>query len=1294
MAVAIKHFDTLTRVDLDIRENIQNSLAEYLFPDTEFAIGSIYEDVSIPEHLDTYQDKTLQFASGERMYFGNEEIREQVYPNVSDGAAYGSLIFTPCQSFEEIDVRVLIVDHETGANGGILPVDMAKELSGDCRGKISTYMAEKLTGVDDTPFQFRLGVKPQAESSVHRIAKGTLAPDNLKELTGSQAVAQTGYDLILPTSSFKGRKEGYEPIEPGEYNLKVGIGIKTLAKYGEQSLGTQVLVNYPKAVQAEILPRLENEAKKLAANQSSPQKLAQHYIELYERRKELIQDGQSLDKDFNYEDLEGFDEIIDEAFGDEDNTQNTAEQDWALYRLLKADKHAKLTEHPKIIDELNKFVRKRWVEIATGRAIKFKAGMAQPSLRLKEDEICIPTIPHGKEVIVTRSPLINSNGVIVLKNRHLPEVSHLQGVVHIHPDTAAERLQGDFDGDRICFEEAEKYPVLAAEVKEYNLEQNRYPDIVKRDKIPYQGTFPEIALSAADNKIGLIANQIQRAVALRWETYALPEANKVGYVKNIAQKMSSLVQEESGSITVPDKYQERVTQLANLSEHPSPEEINKALETVRSINFDLVADLGNELQVAVDGPKSAARPDEEQLRNLKAIGGYKYPKWLYEKKNPQAYLDRPMKTNGYSPIDLMINQTNKSFQSNQLTPLTTVSFRPLFSDVKFTPQQEQLARSIRDTYNSLLGRAILASQRSDKPILKVTSATSGKTIEVSKILKPGNSQIWRAEKLDIGIREHFKPTPENKNTLNAVVIQEDGIEKRIGVITAEQIKEHGLKPGHTLRGAKVSVEPGVTKAQVKAMFKEATDYLDYFRQKTPEQDKTALAAALWHVSHTKGSDRGNHYKKASVALNLFPEEVIKQLEKPPVRDMQIGGIAFSSYADKIWQGEKVNCEVQKVEDKNSPNYGKKMVLVEGKPLGHFVRDSTSLPNQTKFTANLSSPLGAYVMATTPKGNEIKIGQIKNFAFKDNQWKDKPANLKLGYEWIKNKKEPVALLEGKILGIVHRDSVKELKNVKGQNLIEQGYSPQVSLTRSPSSIVDLKLDVDSLVYPWAEQSEVKEAEPVALQENSSEPKFISSEAVKVVSPILKDFLKLKQVEHFQGENYSAIWKKDSQTLTLSDSSGSTKLEAQYVGGEWQAKVDNLTPQDVKFFQKLHPKIQEKLNPNPSIEEKRQLLRQEYERLKGKVKSNPHLSGASVEKTDLAIARLVIQEAINSGQKDNLLNRVGLALSQSDLLREWKQSLPKTEYKTLAKEYVFQKFEQASQIRESLLAEKQDTFDLTR
>lgn len=95
------------------------------------------------------------------MYFATEEVRDLVYPNKSDGAAYGSLVFTPCRSFKEESVRVLIVDDATGENGGIMPPDQAKKLVGDCYGKISRDLAVELTGKPHTPFQFRMGIKPK-----------------------------------------------------------------------------------------------------------------------------------------------------------------------------------------------------------------------------------------------------------------------------------------------------------------------------------------------------------------------------------------------------------------------------------------------------------------------------------------------------------------------------------------------------------------------------------------------------------------------------------------------------------------------------------------------------------------------------------------------------------------------------------------------------------------------------------------------------------------------------------------------------------------------------------------------------------------------------------------------------------------------------------------------------------------------------------------------------------------------------------------------------------------------------
>jgi hypothetical protein len=47
---------------------------------------------------------------------------------------------------------------------------------------------------------------------------------------------------------------------------------------------------------------------------------------------------------------------------------------------------------------------------------------------------------------------------------------------------------GDFDGDRVAYGLARDFPILAAEVKEKNLPQNRYADVIKKDKIPYSGS--------------------------------------------------------------------------------------------------------------------------------------------------------------------------------------------------------------------------------------------------------------------------------------------------------------------------------------------------------------------------------------------------------------------------------------------------------------------------------------------------------------------------------------------------------------------------------------------------------------------------------------------------------------------------------------------------------------------------------------------------------------------------------------------------------------------------------------
>ncbi len=623
MTLHLSHFDTRLKQDLQVKEPIKNCLAEYLFPDIKFALGEINPQKVQAKDLQEYQGMNLQLSSGRRMYFLDQPVREKVYPSPSDGAAYGSLLFTPCQKFSVLKkVRVLVVNDLTGETNGILPPEQAKRLVGDCYGKMSLSLAEQLTERKNAPFQFRLGIKPQEEFSVYRIAKGTLAPDaRLETLTST--VRRQGdkikirYDLILPTSSFKGRK-GQDAIQPGEYILDVGIGVKSLAEYGKQSLGPQVLVNYPKGVKEDLLPVLQMKAIDLVNSQKNIYSLAEHFVKAYKERAKFKTDIVS----------ENDEEIFSFSDGLEGETEEIKTNEKNLYDLLEKDlkHHGQLLEHPYVVGELQKFLQRQWKDIALGRAIKFQSALAQPNQDLDSDEVCVPRMPDGAELIITRSPLVNSNGVIVLKNRHIPELMRLDGCIHINPATAAKHLQADFDGDRLAFERAERYPNLTAEIKESLLPENRYPDVVKRDKVLYKGSFEEIAVSAAGNDIGRIANQIMAAVTLRWETLLIPDEQKEGYVQKVAQYYRGLLAKDAeNSFNIPAKYRKDITAIANLPQSPSPQKIETTLQSMRNIQFKIVSDLSNELQVAVDGPKSALRPQQSVISVCRQIGGYNSP---------------------------------------------------------------------------------------------------------------------------------------------------------------------------------------------------------------------------------------------------------------------------------------------------------------------------------------------------------------------------------------------------------------------------------------------------------------------------------------------------------------------------------------------------------------------------------------------------------------------------------------------------------------------------------------------
>ncbi len=354
----------------------------------------------------------------------------------------------------------------------------------------------------------------------------------------------------------------------------------------------------------------------MAEIQCDQRALARRFVESEKERRKFRE--QTAEDEVKVVDAYRMAELIGNAF-DADISDDSNPDRIPLYQVIEKDieHHCQLLEHPKIVSVLQQFVVNEWRDMATGRSIRVNSGLAQPSRSLAPDEVSIPILPDGEKVIVTRTPTLNSNGVLVLTNRLLPELGSLHGVVHIHPDTARIHLQCDFDGDRLAFEKAKRFPTLTKEIERALLPENRYPEVIKRDKTAYKGTFAQIAIKVMHCHIGPIANDIQRSISLRWEATLLPEQLKESYILQAGQHYKGVLEGYAkGALELPPQYLDCVRRLAGLSKlkELNRQEIEQGLKDFQTIQREIVGELAHELQVAADGPKSSARPNEAVIK--------------------------------------------------------------------------------------------------------------------------------------------------------------------------------------------------------------------------------------------------------------------------------------------------------------------------------------------------------------------------------------------------------------------------------------------------------------------------------------------------------------------------------------------------------------------------------------------------------------------------------------------------------------------------------------------------------
>ncbi|MBH8573567.1 hypothetical protein I8752_11185 [Nostocaceae cyanobacterium CENA369] len=1018
-----------------------------------------------------------------------------------------------------------------GENGGIIDKKVAFKLVGDCYGQISPQLYDKLTKREEQTdksyhvIQHRFGWKEgDGEDTKYRFGKGTLRPYNLAEIKYADFNNKPKIDLILPLSSFKGtdkdRPDGPSKpqIQPGLYKQKIWLGEKSQSERGKTAI-SQLLASFPQGIK-DFAEELETQAQKLADNQDDPRKLAQLYCEKYEKRKAFtesqkesfsqeinlaVADGSLLTQLESLAQNENNEELEVDANNDEE-LDKSQQNDLLMYKIIKADLmggHNQLLETEKVRKELSKFVQGEWRDIALGRTLTFDRAMIIPSKELKNGEICVPWMNEGEKVLNFRSPFLNSNGLCVSTNKLVedsiaPDGTNLKGIIVVNdedhkrikarlgenevapPETESERQGRDFDGDCIGVALASKYPNFTAEAEYRNQIENAYRPTIKEKKQSFyingeQPPFEEIAIHMSDSiSVGVINNQVTALEALESEieilkTYGTPE-QKSEYLDKVSHHYQKLLAAENYEEPLPirKEYKSYIKEFVALASSPKTDAIiSQAMDVNRQLYRKMIEEACYHNQIAVDLFKSSKKPEmgliKENNRYL-----YRQVDYIRNKKSTAVYLNTGIKTEGYSPVELLINQTNKYFQQSQLESRPIVQFQDLFRGVEFTPQQRLSAIAAKHEFDKLFNAAVAIERQreSERGPSAIIQTQQGTKLEITNLVRYKHPLIWKAQTINLKLE-----VDKRSSKLLAIAqidneVGDDGQpqHRKLGTVSPQSVEEYGLKPGMTTSNSKlVELKPELSRGQTKLMFQQAYAMAEAFRSSIPEHERLSAAAAVWNVGAARQDELEDkesnaksqiHKKTPNFVFAAFGDEIISRLNQLQFSAIRVGtlGNEANSFKDKVWNlDEKYSIEIKASHHPpGHERHASRLLFVqdsdgEYKEFAMLEPRTGQLPIGTKAIANIlpgeTYTASATISLTGTEPIDFTIREIKKFSHAEKVFHGQEVMLSIGKVPMPNETVKIKL-SGKVLGELDADSVKQLQAF---NYIKDGNILNLKLT---------------------------------------------------------------------------------------------------------------------------------------------------------------------------------------------------------------------------------------------------------
>lgn len=924
-------------------------------------------------------------------------------------------------------------------------------------------------------------------------------------------------------------------IQPGEYIMRMGIGNKTDAYYGVTSTGAQFWNSFPLGVQGDVLPRLEKRLEELKEMASDPRKIAQDYIDSMDARyKHQIKEEEKENFiDINNSNLEAILNVIEQALGDSDQDVfyrllkadlNNHCQLLELPRVID-----KLQEHwrEQYLDcasgRLIKFdsaMAQTCYDLAENEVCYPKMPDGAEVIVYRGPTANSNTVDIYINKHLPDEPL--DKGTIKMSPKGLKHsLSDCDG------DRMAIALASEFPHTtaeiKAYQQEENRYAdIIKLAKKAY---QGSFEQIALDAMENKVGMIANLCMKgiALENECIFVpkeeARSLMRDLSIGAMTMLAAEndsKNPISYPDNIRQQIVELAkfsQKELNPKT--DIHQSHnpinscqeepiqktdINQANNLSyykhssderkfSHISEEDVNIYLNKAHNFYHDVVGIMGSQLQIEVDRGKSANRSDPNIINACNVI--VKNPDialWVEERKVDEVYIARPMNIKGHGAIDLMAKMTNEAFEENALVARSTQQFQDLFKSIEFSSAQKQQAAQLKKTYDTLVNRAIEISREvaeTPGPRIVATSA-KGNSLEIIGLAESKHPNAFDTNrKLDIMIVENNDPKKQAKNQWIALapVFDKNGLpqlkdngkpmRKRLGYISQETVQKYPerMKQWAEFKGLTSEVLPGLTQRQVKTALNQAREFAEQARQSIPDSQKEAIVAAMWQLSTASSEKQG--FRKTSAVFAMFGDEIIGRLSELQFTDFAVVGTHKPSneHQGRKWVGEKVPCSIVQAPDPAEPMQNKRWLVAEGKKLGVFRSESAQLPISTKFEAEISSPQSASVILTSTIGNQLKVGQLKKYAYPEREWKGEKANITIN---LLGGKIPtaIALIDGKPLGVIDKESLallSEKLSSKGRTV--QGFQFTATLESAPATIANLKVDLQTIQYPeiWTRET---------------------------------------------------------------------------------------------------------------------------------------------------------------------------------------------------------------------------------